>query len=236
MTAVPQQKAVFSIALFGAPSVGKTSALAAYVCQTQPAWIDPDDEETSKTKTTLLDKWNRFARNQFPSSTVSVEKYQLLHNPTGRRIELRDVRGGGAVELDPSDTEALVTSDAGIYFVSWPTGDTEPLVALNNALLMAARKPAALVLTKVEAHLRAEQVGLFLYDPASVARRYRFPPALIDAIEGKCRGHVYPISVFGYRRDGLPAHFLDEFGRLLPWGVSPLNVNLPFDDMIGTIL
>jgi hypothetical protein len=233
MTVVPHQKDVFSIALFGAPSVGKTSALAAYVGHTKPDWIDAADEDTSKTITSLLHKWNRFARNQFPPSTVNVEPHKLRHKPTGRRIELRDVRGGGAVALDPIDTVALETSDVGIYFVSWPSGDAEPLVALNNALLKAKDKPAALVLTKVEAHLRAEEVGLFLYDPASAARKYRFPRLLIDAIEGKCRGHVYPISVFGYRRDGLPAHFIDEFGRSLPWGVSPLHVNLPFDDMIG---
>lgn len=233
MTAVSHQKDVFSIALFGASRVGKTSALAAYVGYVKPDWIDSADEETSGTITSLLHKWNRFDRNQFPPSTTTVETYQLRHKPTGRRIELRDVRGGGAVELDENDTKALVTADVGIFFVSWPSDDAGSLVALNNALLKAKHKPAALVLTKVEAHLRAEEAGLFLYDPASAARKHKFPPVLISAVEGQCRGHVYPISVFGYRRDGLPAHFIDEFGRSLPWGVTPLHVNLPFDDMIG---
>ena len=226
----------FRVALWGARSVGKTSALAAYVCHTKPAWIDTADHETTgATVKTLLEKWNPFANKQLPFATIEISAYRLRHKSSGRMIELWDVRGGGTEALDQGELNVLNGCDAVIHFVSWPSGEVRPLVALNNAIAAAGHKPAALVLTKVESHLRLEEVGLFLYNPIDMAKKHRFPQELVRAMSTKCRGHVYPISVFGYGSDLLPAYVIDEFARPLPWGVAPLNVHLPFDDVLGAI-
>lgn len=219
----------FTIALWGAPSVGKTSALAAYVCSTKPEWIHDKDRTTADTKRELLEKWTRFDRNQLPIGTTQPTVYQLRHKRAGRMVALRDMRGGGALALDVIDLESLRTADATILFVGWPQREDETLTALNTAMVAANNERSVLVLTKVEMHLRLEEVGLFLYDPIREAQRHGFPERLVRAMNERFYGRTFPVSIFGYGRDGLPAAYMDEFGRQLPWGVSPVNIEMPFE-------
>lgn len=226
----------FRVDLWGATSVGKTSALAAYVCATTTAWIDERDRVTSDAKLALLRTWNRFASNQVTSGTTRPTVYQFKHKPTGRVVEMRDMRGGSAAVLDDeTDSDSLRRADAAILFIGWPQCEDETLTALNNANVLAHNERSVLVLTKAEMYLRLEELALFLYDPIGEARRHRFPDRVIRVMEERFRGRIYPVSVFGYRADGLPATYMDEFGRMRPWGVSPVNVELPFDHVIGGV-
>lgn len=223
----------FKIALWGASSVGKTSALAAYVCSATTTWIDSQDETTAGTKRNLLLKWNRFGQSQLPIATTQPKEYELRHKQTGRMVILRDMRGGATEDLDPDDVERLRHADAAILFVGWPHGGDKSLNALNSAIsLLAHSERSVLVLTKVEMHLRFEEVGLFLYDPIQQAELREFPENLVDKMKRHFQGRIFPVSVFGYQQDGLPASCMDEFGRLLPWRVAPVNIAMPFEHVL----
>jgi hypothetical protein len=226
----------FKIALWGAPSVGKTSALAAYAGSVAAngagEWID-SDPTTAETMRALLQTWSRFGHNQLTLATSQAFEYRLRHKKSGRMVIFRDIRGGSSTALDeePDFTEFL-SADAKMLFVAWPRGDNQDLLPLNTALVAtAAPERSVLVLTKVEMHLRVEEVGLFLYDPIGRAEKYGFPQGLIRMMRA-FRGPIVPVSVFGYRTDGLPAAYMDELGRMLPWGVSPLNVEMPFEHVL----
>jgi hypothetical protein len=218
----------FAIDLWGGPSVGKTSALAAYFGSAKPRWVDDQDAMTKEKTGPLLEKWIRFDRGQLPTGTATSAVHSMRHK-SGRMIAFRDMRGGGVLDSDPIDYQSLCSADASIVFVEWPRrGDVTP-VALKAPLVAAKNDRSVLVLTKVEMHLRLEEIGLFLYDPIKEARRHRFPALLVRAMEEQFAGRVFPVSIYGYGEDGLPASYMDEFGRQLPRGVSPVNIEMPFE-------
>jgi hypothetical protein len=230
------------ILLWGASQVGKTSALAAYLCDRndRPQWIDRNAQETLDTIKHLSRIWNYMRKNMLPPSTVMAQSYNLKHRD-GRLVRLRDMRGGIAenpfMPESEDDFNALNTADGMILFIEWP-GQSFVIhrLAYENARRFARERPFALAITKVECHLKFEESAEFFRDPLGAAKRMNLSPAFIEILEGICATQIFPLSVYGYSIDGLPAHYWDEFGRLVPRNIRPFGIPAAFDSLLKAIL
>jgi hypothetical protein len=243
MAAVPRlkepimgQNGTYDIVMWGASQVGKTTALAAYVCKYRPDWID-DDDQSRNTKQDLLAVWNVLEANRLALATARVAYYPLKHAKSDRIIRFRDMLGGHARDLVREELDTLANADAVMLFVAWPgERDVDQLIAAGNALAMAPRRKVALVVTKCETHLRPDELAGLTGSDTQRASRLRGLPYRFQELLAAVGEAWFPVSVFGYRDDAQPAHYRDEFGRIVPWGINPVNVNLPFDHIIMDVV
>jgi hypothetical protein len=227
------------IVLWGASQVGKTTALAAYFCHRPPAWLDTGAEESQRTLLALGETWNMLQRNQLPPPSLTPLHYEV-RSRHGGMVRFRDMRGGDAETLGGRDRDAnlraLREAAAVMLFVSWPgDGRTDGLIAARNALRQLGRHDRAvvLVLTKVEAYLPFFQLARFrIQDPIEVARDLPSPAPFLDLLRELPPAAIFPITVYGYSLEGHPAHYLDEFGQLVPWNIRPHFVELPFNHVL----
>jgi hypothetical protein len=121
--------------------------------------------------------------------------------------------------------------------LSWPGGGTaDGVIAARNALGQLGRRdrPIVLVLTKVESYLEGHDLMRFHLgeDPSDIARDLRVSQPFQDLLREFPREAIFPITVYGYAPDGQPAHFLDEFGQLVPWKIRPQLVERPFNFLL----
>ena len=232
------ENGTYDVVMWGASQVGKTTALAAYVCRYLPEWIEHKDNETRTTKQNLLAVWNVLAANRPALGTVRATYYPLKHAPSGRMVRFRDMLGGQARHAVREEMDVLAAADAVMIFVSWPgERDVDQLIAVGNALVELGRnRNVALVVTKCETHLRPEELaGRTGSDALRAVTPYALPSSFRELIVAAGEAW-FPVSVFGYRDDAQPAHYRDEFGRIVPWGIRPVNVNLPFDHIITGVI
>lgn len=240
MSAMPESSQDrVEIALWGYTQVGKTTALATYVWGSRrPLWTD--GQYGLNSPIAELEKiWQTLLENRPPLATMRSEEYLLWHRELQRPFCFRDMRGGAAVATQQAEdipmTQLMQRADAVIAFIPWPNSDgaVMQLQALNRALFFIQDRPLAVAITKVEMHLRPAELAAFtLGDTVAEARRHNLPTPFIEILERVPPGACFPISVYGYRDDGYPAHYHDEYGKLVPWGVRPVNVSLPFDYVI----
>jgi hypothetical protein len=233
-----------TVVMWGASQVGKTTALATYVCERTPSWLRLDEEVTLTTVATLADTWNLLRQNRLPPGTGITQKFDF-RDSADRLIRFRDMKGGDAMALEKTHREDLASAEALLVFVSWPgERDVDNLIAAENALLLfnTAHKPTALVITKIECFLTPEQVGVITANPLACKdlqsagrRRLNVPREFVNLINRFPAEAVFPISVYGYGEDHRPAHYPDEFGRLVPWKIRPLNVARPFEHVIARL-
>src|SRR5436190_447955 len=160
---------VRTVVMWGATQVGKTTALATYVCERTPSWLDFQEETTLTTVGMLAGTWNLLRQNRLPEGTGSVNWFDF-RDSSGRLVRFRDMKGGDALRLDDkSHRDDLASAVALMVFVSWPgEHDVANLVAAENALRVfssGAPRPMVLVITKVECFLTPEQVGVIATDP-----------------------------------------------------------------------
>lgn len=237
-----------TVVMWGAGQVGKTTALATYVCQRTPSWVDLGDEQTITTLANLVQTWNLLRQNCLPPGTGTIDRYDF--RATGSRpIRFRDMKGGDAMDLNSKEhRDDLARSEALMVFVSWPGArDVANLVAAENALQLftaGTARPMVLVITKVECFLTPEQVGLLTADPRACGdlrsgnrngTSTSVPKQFVDLVNRFPPEAVYPISVYGYGEEHRPAHYPDEFGRLVPWKIHPLNVARPFEHIVSRL-
>lgn len=226
------------VILWGQSQVGKTSALAAYLWNAMPDWVDRSDPATQVTIESLGRIYRTLQRNRLPDGTVAAHWYPLRHAQRGNELRFRDMVGKNAGEPDAEDTQAIRSSSAVISFVSWPgQSDVERWVAAKTPLSLVVKgTPCVLVVTKVETHLtRSELSAFMLNDPVDEARRRQLPEKFVELLGSFPRQAVFFISAFGYHDDGMPAQYLDEFGRVVPSGISPVNVQMPFDYVVEEV-
>ncbi len=229
-----------TVILWGYTQVGKTTALASYLCHRPPSWIDRDAEETSTTLKRLSRTWNGLRRNQLARSTFQAKTHQVRHT-NGQVVSFRDMRGGDAENLDKEeDAQALREASAVMLFVSWPDLDEmATIVAAENALrYMRPNCPVVLVITKIECSLRYEEASRMIVMKAAdfVQERSEASPSL-ELLNKLPADRIFPISVYGYSPvDNRPAHYRDELGRLVPWNIHPFEVPKPFDNVLVSLL
>jgi hypothetical protein len=182
----------------------------------------------------LTSYWNRLKRNQLPEGTQKPEYLTLKHRD-GRLIRFRDMKGGDAEDLSPEDTKALLEAQAVMICVEWPSRRiTSNNLAYENARHFTQRS-YAIVITKVECYLAPEQVLHFTQNPIGMAKKMKTGESFIRLLENTPLNRVFPISVYGYSEGNFPAHYRDEFGRLLPQNIKPFGVNAPFDYVLKQI-
>jgi len=220
-----------TVILWGATSVGKSTALAAYFGKYQPTWVDREDLESTRTVAELRAAWFVLQSNQLASGTSAARDYKFKDRK-GMGVVFRDMVGG--VSHRPNareDLEALDAATGMLLFVDVTRTDAVNVqLAVDNALAeWDASRPKALVLTKCEALLTQEEFGYF----AAAPHRYPDVPALKQRLSGRLleqfRDHpVFPITVYGWH-EGMPAQYLDEFGRLVPFRIDPSLVDCPFE-------
>jgi hypothetical protein len=230
------------VVLWADSQAGKTSALAAYFLhdpqKRTPDWVDWDAPETRETLHFLMTKyWKDLKLNQRTRSTVSYEVLLVKHRD-GRVIHFRDMRGANAVDLQsPEDNKALDNAAAVLLCVEWP----DQRAATNFLAYEIARSriktntPYALMITKVECYLTLEQVLRFTHSPLEMARQLGMEEGFLGVLEMTPSNRTFPVSVYGYSSNGLPAHYYDEFGRLVPKNIRPYGVAAPFDFLIRQI-
>jgi hypothetical protein len=226
------------VILWGQSQVGKTSALAAYFWNAMPEWVDRTDPATQDTIEKLGRIYRTLQRNRLPDGTVSVQSYPLRHALRGVELRFRDMRGEDSGEPSAEQVQAIRSAAAVIVFVSWPgESDVQRWIAARTPLLhLVHGTPCVLVVTKVETHLtRSELSACMLDDPVDEARRRQLPEQFVQLLGSFPRQAIFFISAFGYLDDGMPAQYLDEFGRVVPSGISPVNVQMPFDYVVKEV-
>ncbi len=227
-----------NIVLWGATQSGKSTALAAYLWNGEVEWLDRRSKETEQTLVRLgSDIWDALKENRLPSGTVEARSYAVRHRQ-GHMIRFRDMRGEFTrnLELHAEDLESLRTAQAAILFVEWPSHlAVENMGAVERALkLISNDLPIAVVVTKVECALTMTDFSLLAMDKGNHLSRMELDTDTLNYLTRlyMLRHPVFPISVYGYDRDGNPAHYRDEFGRLVPRNIDPFNVNAPFDHVL----
>lgn len=240
-TAPPREPAPRTVALWGATQVGKTTTLAAYFGKHRPAWVVQEDPDTRAARRYFQDIWNALQANRLVPGTTMAIHHRLRHQD-GYTVLFRDMHGGNARDVLASreDAEALYGADAAMIFIDWPgTNAVAGRVAIENALQeLDPDRPTVLIITKCESHLSMADFALFAMSPMEFAERQDFSRGLRDAMEGFTRhfrqGAVFPVTVYGWNGTR-PAHFYDEFGRLVPWHIQPALVERPFEHILGRI-
>ncbi|HLX08673.1 MAG TPA: hypothetical protein VKY89_12510 [Thermoanaerobaculia bacterium] len=229
-----------TIVLWGASQVGKTTTLAAYFGRATPEWVAQADGDTRQTLRRFAQTWDALRRNQLVPGTLEPRLFSLRHR-AGPRLTFRDIQGGNARNPEASgEGPLLFAADAALIFCEWPgarTADSE--TALKNALIeLLPERPAALVITKCEAHLGEADFLRFADSPLDFAAAHPPLAPLVPLLEGASRHfrqlQIAPVTVYGWN-DGRPAHSYDEFGRLVPWEINPAEVERPFDFVLTAL-
>lgn len=244
MTAAEQ---AHEIVMWGETRVGKTTALATALCRA-PQWLDTTAPESVASISTLTPIWNALNTNRVPRGTPSAIPYPVRRRD-GRLLRFRDMRGTDALTLAGDDLKAVHAAAALMIFVTWPgAGFANELVAAMNPLRIHRDRdrPMALVITKIDRFLTIEEAGVVTLSPdpdrlanLRLSRAGRagatVPREFIDCVKLFEPRATFPVSVYGYREGSYPAHYPDEFGRLVPWDISPLNVERPFDYIVSEL-
>lgn len=234
----PQNSRPLDIVLWGGQQVGKSTLLAAYLCHAPPSWVDFTDPETHTAIDGLSEIWNFLRTNRIPPATLDKQIYPVRHKQ-GPLIRFRDMKGGNASDLarNRGDAEALRRADALMILMEWPGSHRTvlDLVAAETALRSAVSCPMVVVITKAECYLTREKMALFSITPLEVAEEMKLPPDFIDFLRRVQAADIIPVSVYGYAGE-YPAHYRDEFGRLVPRYIKPLNITLPFERALGAIV
>ena len=228
-------QSVREIVLWGRSQVGKTTWLAACFSALMLEWLQLHDDRTAQTRAQLLALWNRLISNQLVSGTMAEQYYSVLHS-SGAEIRFRDMRGENSQDpaQNQQDTTALRNASAALVFVEWPgRAEVKDSIAVNGALALTRRDPplpVGLVVTKCENHLDSRSLARFASDPRRFASEGGVPRPLAELIERFETHTVFPLTVYGFAESGdRPAHFRDEFGRLVPWGIRPFLVGAPLE-------
>jgi hypothetical protein len=232
-----------NVVLWGDTQVGKTTALATYLChdESRPDWIDHGAPETFATMLQLSTIWNSLRSNELQQATLNAKLYSVRHKDQ-RLFHFRDMRGSNAGEpvRGEEDIREMRRADALIVFIQWPEGNTvSQLLAVEHLLNFALARdcPRALAVTKVESYLTPERLTEFSLNPVRVASEMDLDRDFIRILRRFNSYEIAPVSVYGYsERDGYPAHYQDEFGRYVPWQIRPVNVDLPFRCALGPLL
>jgi hypothetical protein len=238
--AAPAAHAGLSVSLWGASQAGKTTSLAAYFGKQTPEWIDQGDRATRETLFKFKETWDALRRNQIVAGTTEPGTFTLRHRD-GPPIAFRDMQGGNVrYPTRTEEAEPLYRSDAAIVFYEWPGQRAiSNEAALENALIgLLPRHPAALAITKCEAHLTEVEFLQFVAAPLAFAAQHPPLRPLVPLLQ-RYRAHFHrlviaPITVYGWN-GGRPAHSYDEFGRLVPWNIQPAEVERPFDFILHTL-
>lgn len=232
---------VHTIALWGASQAGKTTALATYLGNYRPDWIEQGDPESRKTMRTLLDLWRQLRQNRVPDGTKVAELFSLKSD-RGETVQFRDMKGGNTASLveHPEDADALATSNAAMVFVEWPwMRSLEGIHAAQDALHELHKgQPVALLVTKCEAYLSPAEFAQFAHEPLLFGKDHSTVPIelveLIESFADLPEVRVFPVSAYGWNA-GRPAHYCDEFGRLVPWRINPAQMERPFEYVLHTL-
>jgi hypothetical protein len=228
---------ILNIILWGASQVGKSTLLASYLCRHKPEWLDLNAPETQETLDQLSSVWNALRENRLPPATVSARLYEVRHKD-GHLIHFRDMKGGNAADLarNKEDAAALRQASALMILAEWPGQRTvSDVIAAETALRYAGNRPLVVVITKVECFLTQEKLALFSLNPVSVAEQLDLPPDFVDLLKSVPASDIIPVSVYGYS-GGYPAHYRDEFGRLVPRFIKPHNIVLPFERALESLI
>jgi hypothetical protein len=229
------------VALWGALQVGKTTALATYFGRQIPAWVDQENAENRRLLRDFRQTWDVLRRNQLVAGTTFPTLFSLRHRD-GTVTSFRDMRGSKTrfSNQNVEDTDFLFKADAALVFCQWPgTSMADDENALANALIdLLPERPTSLVITKCEAHLSEGEFLQFAADPLAFARLQTSLSPLVPLLE-KFLAHfkrlqIAPITVYGWN-GGRPAHFHDEFGRLVPWNIRPADVERPFEFVLHAL-
>src|SRR5437867_1050387 len=97
-----------TVVMWGASQVGKTTALATYVCERTPSWLRLD-EVTLTTVATLAGTWNLLRQNRLPPGTGDIQKLDF-RDSSDWLIRFRDMKGGDAMALDKTHREDLASA------------------------------------------------------------------------------------------------------------------------------
>jgi hypothetical protein len=224
------------IILWGESQVGKTTSLAAYLCDEKSSWIDHAAPETQSSVAELSPVWRTLRQNRLPSGTTLPRPYSVRLRDR-RLLSFRDMKGGDAGNLAAEDLAALQRAAGLILLTTWPgERDVTNAIAVEQALRFVRDRqlPLALMVTKVEGYLKIEQLGLFLLNnPLEEARKLgALPESFLRLLALVPPQSIFFTSVYGYA-NGYPAQYRDEFGRLVPSSIQPKNVAAPFDHVIG---
>jgi len=185
--------------------------------------------------------WSSLQRNQLAAGTTDATSHTLRHRDQCTLL-FRDMRGAHTRSLraHADDARALVEADAAMIFLEWPgPRGVEVRSAIDNALQMLGREhPTALVITKCESHLTSGEFAAFAEDPLGFARGHAPLSDLLDSllsfVEHFRHGALFPVTVYGWN-GSRPAHFYDEFGRLVPWNIRPALVDRPFEYILSRL-
>lgn len=237
----PAEPLTRTVALWGATQVGKTTTLAAYFGKHRPVWVAREDSDSRLSLRYFQDVWNALQGNRLVPGTTMAIHHRLRHRD-GFAVLFRDMHGGNARDLlaGREDAEALYGADAAMVFIDWPgTNAVAGRIAIENALQeLDSERPTALVITKCESHLNMADFALFAMSPLEFAQRADFSRELRESMESFTRhfrqGAVFPVTVYGWNGTR-PAHFYDEFGRLVPWHIQPALVERPFEYILGKL-
>jgi len=234
------------IVMWGETRVGKTTALAAALCRRPPRWLDASKRESIDSISELTPIWTALERNRVPPGTPHATTYAIRHQD-GRLLRFRDMRGGNAGTLAGDDLAAIESAAALMIFISWPgAGYVKELAAAMNPLRIYRNRPTALVITKIDCFLTIEEAAVLTLSPdperlrslrlSRAARgEARVPAAFTEFVSLFQPRATFPVSVYGYRDGSYPAHYPNEFGRLVPWEIAPLNVERPFDYIVSEL-
>lgn len=237
-----QKKQDLDIVLWADTQAGKTSALAAYFyhdpLKRTPNWVDWDAPETKETMLFLMTSYWSKLRLNVPIPANQVPQTLPARHRDGRLIRFRDIRGEDAVNLQSlEENNALDKAAAALFCIEWPNrrAATNFLAYEFARQRIRARTPFALMITKVECYLTLEQVACFTHSPLEVAKQLGMEEGFLNVLEMTPLHCIFPVSVYGYSTTGLPAHYYDEFGRLMPKNIRPYGVAAPFDYLIKQI-
>lgn len=224
------------IVLWGAPQVGKSTLLATYLCRHPPSWLDKSAPETQETIDELTAIWNTLLMNRLPVASLEA-KYYPLRRRDGRLIRFRDMKGGNVIDMarNREDAAAMRQADGVLMMVEWPgQRSVQNQIAADGARRYADSK-SVLVVTKVECFLTQEYTAKFSLAPMNVAQELGLADEFLELLQAMSPSNIVPVSVYGYN-DGSPAHYRDEFGRLVPQNIKPYNVALPFERLLVSLL
>jgi hypothetical protein len=222
------------IGLWGAPSVGKTSLLAAAFVGSKEMRARIDHER-SPDLGHIFGDYQRWLTQSHTRATGRNTPDFTLRTVTGRTFKVRDVSGGLTLTESPDVISARL-ADVNVLLVLLDTTGLNIPDQLASIMGGQLRLPAArigLVCTKCEERWlmkgddrwRAER-GWWREGVQSVAAGAR-----LDARFEVFEDRVWPVSAFGFDDFGRPSVILDEFGNRVPFNISDersIGVARPF--------
>lgn len=242
---VDDSETSLTLLLWGHTGAGKTSLLATALASNEirqhisSEFYEMSDGSFLNLKQIYAD----LDQNRMPRSTSASYTIELPFRSGGQLVIQDSIGAFSTTELSTEARKLLNEADAILFVLPFEARDHMAFAAIKYALDVLDRKVAGVVFTKCEQtlkpnceywssrtlnwwrNLEREDTHSALEEPSQNGLTWSKEQ---QELLLKFEGAVWPTSVYGFAKNGLPAMILDEFGSAIPFSINPKNTSEPF--------